>query len=82
MGFALVFGGGAAVDWYTRKDTFPYVSGFVPVVISWFSSPILACIVTFIMYLIVRFLVLRRKNSTKIAYLVRGPGVLQTKHRP
>lgn len=35
IGFALAFGGGAAVTWYEPKSEFPYVSGIVPVVLSW-----------------------------------------------
>ena len=70
MGFSLVFAGGAGVNWSKKTDTFPYVSGFVPVVLSWFVSPIAAAMVSGIIFLLVRTLVLRRQNSTKVAIWV------------
>lgn len=56
---------------YAPSDKFPYISGMVPVFISWFLSPLLAGLVTLIIFLIIRTVVLRRANSTKIAYWVR-----------
>ena len=70
MGFSLVYAGAAGVNWSTRTKTFPYVSGFVPVVLSWFVSPIAAGLVSAIIFLLIKYLVLRRKNSTKIAIWV------------
>uniref|UniRef100_A0A383VLB7 Phosphate transporter n=1 Tax=Tetradesmus obliquus TaxID=3088 RepID=A0A383VLB7_TETOB len=70
IGFALVFGGGDAVVWYEPKADFPYVGGIVPIVISWFLSPLLAAAITLVLFLLVRTLVLRRVNSTKIAFYV------------
>jgi solute carrier family 20 (sodium-dependent phosphate transporter) len=70
MGFALVFGGGNAVVWYEPKSEFPYVAGIVPIVVSWFTSPLLAALITLFLFLIIRTLVLRRKNSTSIAFWV------------
>eukprot|EP00877_Chromochloris_zofingiensis_P004930 jgi/Chrzof1/14438/Cz09g02260.t1 len=68
IGFALAFGGGAAVTWYEPKKDFPYVAGIVPVCLSWVVSPVAAGLVCLIMFLIVRTAVLRRRNSLKIAY--------------
>jgi sodium-dependent phosphate transporter len=70
MGFSLVFAGGEGVVWNRPKEEFPYVDGFVPVVLSWFVSPIAAGLVACIIFLLVRTLVLRRINSTKIAIWV------------
>ena len=70
MGFALVFGGASAVVWYEPIKDFPYVAGVVPVVISWFLSPLLAALITFVLFLIIRTFVLRRANSTKIVFWV------------
>ncbi|WIA18457.1 hypothetical protein OEZ85_009915 [Tetradesmus obliquus] len=70
IGFALVFGGGNAVVWYEPKADFPYVGGIVPVVISWFLSPLMAALITLVLFLLVRTLVLRRAASTKIAFWV------------
>jgi phosphate/sulfate permease len=73
MGFALVFAGGKGVVWFRPKPDFPYVDGFVPVVLSWFISPVASGIVAAILFLLVRTLVLRRINSTKIAIWVSAP---------
>jgi sodium-dependent phosphate transporter len=70
VGFSLVYGGADAVIWWERKADFPYVGGMVPIVLSWVISPVLACLMAFLLFVITRFLVLRRKNSTKIAYWV------------
>ena len=45
LGFALVFGGQGAVVWNDKNivngvNAFPYSKGLVPVVCSWFVSPI------------------------------------------
>ena len=70
MGFALVFGGSSAVVWFEPKAEFPFIGGVVPIVISWFLSPLAAALITLIMFLIVRTAVLRRKNSTKLAFIL------------
>ena len=70
MGFALVFGGADAVVWYEPSPDFPFMKGIGPIIISWFLSPVLAAIITLIIFLIVRTLVLRRPNSTKVAFWV------------
>lgn len=67
MGFSLVFGGASGVNWNKKTKDFPYVSGFVPVVMSWFISPLAAALVAGIIFLLIRTLVLRRRNSTKVA---------------
>ncbi|WIA09366.1 hypothetical protein OEZ85_008772 [Tetradesmus obliquus] len=46
------------------------LGGIAPIVISWFMSPLLAALITFVLFLAVRTLVLRRANSTKIAFYV------------
>jgi sodium-dependent phosphate transporter len=70
IGFSIVFAGGSGVIWYAPAKDFPYIAGIVPVVISWFLSPLLAALITLILFLIVRTVVLRRANSTKIAFWV------------
>lgn len=55
---------------YEPKADFPYVNGIVPIVISWFLSPIAAAIVCLVIFLLVRTAVLRRSNSTKLAFYV------------
>ncbi|KAI8470032.1 MAG: phosphate transporter family-domain-containing protein [Monoraphidium minutum] len=78
MGFALVYGGSSAVNWYTRTSTFPYVGGVVPVVLSWVISPVLAGLVAAGLFLLIRTLVLRRRNSTAISYWALPAFVLVT----
>lgn len=68
MGFALVYGGGAAVKWNDCKPDFPWSVGFLPVALSWFISPVTASILSSTIFLLNRHLVLRRKNSTNIAF--------------
>lgn len=70
MGFALVFAGADGVVWYEPTKDFPYVAGIVPIIISWFLSPLLAALITLVLFLIIRTLVLRQANSTKIAFWV------------
>lgn len=67
IGFALVYGGGDAVVWAGHKSTFPYVSGFVPIVVSWFISPLLAGIAAVILYCGGRFLFLERAYAVRVA---------------
>lgn len=67
IGFALVYGGGDAVVWAGHKSTFPYVSGFVPIVVSWFISPLLAGIAAAILYCAGRYLFLERAYAVRIA---------------
>jgi sodium-dependent phosphate transporter len=70
LGFALVYGGSNAVVWYEPIKDFPFVAGIVPVVISWFLSPLLAGLITLVLFVLIRSIVLRRANSTKIAFWV------------
>lgn len=64
VGMTIAIRGGDAVVWYRHApEAFPYIKGMVPVLLSWFVSPILAFIATSILFLGVRTLVLRRKNS-------------------
>ncbi|CAG9567276.1 phosphate-Repressible Phosphate Permease-like protein [Leishmania major strain Friedlin] len=67
IGFALVYGGGDAVVWAGRKQAFPYVSGFVPIVISWFVSPLLAGLAAAVLYSMARFLLLERTFAVRLA---------------
>jgi sodium-dependent phosphate transporter len=68
LGFSFVWGGANAVNWYTwNPSLIPPFGGVVPIILSWFISPILTGIASaFIMFLI-RHLILRRKNSVVLA---------------
>lgn len=68
----------SALPRYARTSSFPYISGIVPVVLSWVVSPVLAGLVSGILFIIIRTLVLRRKNSTAISYWALPVFVLVT----
>lgn len=68
MGFALVYGGADAIIWSASIPDFPYVTGVVPIVISWITSPLFAAILAGMLYFFVRTGIMRRTNSTKLAY--------------
>ncbi|KPA73630.1 phosphate-repressible phosphate permease [Leptomonas pyrrhocoris] len=67
IGFALVYGGGDAVVWAGHKSTFPYVSGVVPIVVSWFVSPLLAGLAAAILHCAGRYLFLERAYAVRLA---------------
>lgn len=69
MGIALAWGGAKAVVWNDSAPTeFPYVKGFVVIVISWFLSPIVSGIAAAAFFLATRTAILRRKNSFMLAF--------------
>ncbi len=67
MGFALVYGGINGVIWSKQIGSFPFVGGFLPVVLSWFFSPCIGGILGAIIFNLCRFCILRRQNSTNLA---------------
>lgn len=67
MGFALVYGGAGAVVWNKRINDFPFVSGVLSIVISWFASPLIAGLIAFTLFFIMRLAVLRTKDSVSRA---------------
>ncbi len=67
MGFSLVYGGWDGVVWHKEKGDFPYTSGFLPVVLSWFFSPIIGGVLSSIIFYLNRLLILRRNNSANLA---------------
>lgn len=69
LGFAMVYGGPNAVIWNEKKDDFPYVSGLVPVVLSWFVSPICAAILGSIIFLLCRTFILRSDQAVVRAFI-------------
>ena len=54
------------------------MGGVVPVVLSWVISPVLAALVSGALFVIIRTLVLRRKNSTAISYWALPAFILVT----
>jgi phosphate/sulfate permease len=64
MGYSLVFGGVNGVLWNEKKGDFPFSRGFLPVVLSWFVSPLIGGILSSIIFILNRWCILRRSNST------------------
>lgn len=64
MGFSLVYGGWNGVLWNKQKGDFPFSTGFLPVVLSWFFSPLIGGILSSVIFSVNRVAILRRKNST------------------
>jgi solute carrier family 20 (sodium-dependent phosphate transporter) len=69
LGFALAYGGKEAVVWADKQDDFPYYKGFVTIVMSWFMSPIISGGLAAIIFIINRYLILRRERSTLYAFI-------------
>ena len=63
MGFSLVYKGADGVVWLKSIPDFPYVAGFVPIVISWISSPIITAIISASIYSIVRYGIIKSSNA-------------------
>ena len=64
MGFSLVWGGVKGVNWASpAKGQIPPFSGVVPIVVSWFASPIVTGCLSALLFMLLRTLVLRRKNA-------------------
>lgn len=78
MGFTLVWKGTDAVIWSEPINEFPYVKGVVPIVVSWVTSPIMSSLLAMTLFFVNRMLVLRRQNSTFLAYYALPPLVFTT----
>lgn len=68
VGFALVAGGTDAVIWVKSKDEFPFFSGFLAVIASWFVSPVCSGIVVCVVFFFLRTFVLRSKHSFTLSF--------------
>jgi len=81
IGFAMVAGGKDAVNWAVKDPsgaTFPPYTGVLPIVLSWFISPILTSLGAALIFFLVRTLVLRRANGKNLALWLLPPFVLLT----
>jgi sodium-dependent phosphate transporter len=63
MGFSLVYKGADGVVWLKSIPDFPYVAGFVPIVISWVSSPIICAIISAAIYSTIRYTIIKSQNA-------------------
>ena len=61
IGFSLVYAGSSGVLWYVPDPTsFPPYKGLVPIVVSWFFSPIFCAIAAASIFLSLKYTILRR----------------------
>jgi sodium-dependent phosphate transporter len=63
MGFSLVYKGVDGVVWIKSIPDFPYVAGFVPIVISWVSSPIIAGAISAGIYSSIRYGIIKSEHA-------------------
>lgn len=63
MGFSLVYKGADGVVWLKSVPDFPYVAGFVPIVISWVSSPIICAIISSGIYTAIRYSIIKSEHA-------------------
>lgn len=71
IGFALVFRGGSAVQWATPDpNSFPPYKGVVPIILSWFFSPVLTGFASAMIFLAVRTVVMRHSNARNRVFWV------------
>ncbi|GLI68407.1 hypothetical protein VaNZ11_012794, partial [Volvox africanus] len=68
LGFAFVYGGPKAVVWLEPQEEFPYMKGMVPIVVSWFVSPLISGLATAFLFFLVRTAILRRERSLDLAF--------------
>jgi len=78
VGFALAFKGSEAVVWNEETLEFPFRKGITVIIISWFTSPVFACVGAVIIFWLCRTLVLRRENSFKKSFYVLPAAILLT----
>lgn len=68
IGFGLIFGGADAIVWNEKIPDFPYRRGVVTIFLSWFISPVLAGCFGAILFLLNKFIILRRKEPFNWAF--------------
>lgn len=69
IGFSIVFGGSEAVIWKADSPTFPYITGFVVIVMSWITSPIFSAVLSSTIYGFIRRFVLQGDHAaTRATY--------------
>ena len=71
IGFALVHAGSNGVLWdVASPNAFPPYAGVVPIVVSWFFSPIFSGVASYLIFVTVRTFVLRSSEPVKRSYYV------------
>lgn len=71
MGFSLVYAGGSAVLWAERQPgAFPPYGGIVPIIVCWFFAPVATGLLSALMFFVIRFCILRRKNGVMLTCIM------------
>lgn len=78
MGFSLVYKGVDGVVWSKPATEFPYVQGFVPIVVSWITSPLISGIISAFIYLVLKRFVFHSKNNIQRSIYILPPLVFLT----
>ncbi|KAJ9532650.1 hypothetical protein QJQ45_010711 [Haematococcus lacustris] len=79
IGFGLIYDGNNAVLWKVDDpSSFPPYKGVVPIIVSWFFSPVFTALVSGFFFLCIRTLVLRRTNAYQLSFWVLPPAVTLT----
>lgn len=67
------------MQWATPDPTqFPPYKGVVPIIMSWFFSPVLTGLASALIFSVIRALVMRRKNAADLVFWVLPPAVFIT----
>lgn len=69
IGFSMVYGGDKSIVWVESKDSFPYIKGVVPIIISWFTSPFISGVLSCIIFIVNKKLIIERDDNTYYFYL-------------
>jgi sodium-dependent phosphate transporter len=78
IGFSLVYKGVDGVVWTKSIPDFPYVTGVVPIVISWISSPIITGLFSAIIYKLIQYFIVHSKYSVYRSVYLLPPVVFAT----
>ena len=74
MGFAIVYDGSNGVKWAERDtNSFPPYKGVLPIVLGWFIAPVLSAAASAFFFVVLRSLVLRRRNAYQLSFWVLPP---------
>jgi len=78
MGFSLVYKGVDGVVWMKSIPDFPYVAGFVPIIISWVSSPIITAVISGGFYSFISYFIFNSEHSVQRSIYFLPPIVFLT----
>lgn len=73
IGIGIALGGSHCVNWYERKDTFPFVGGVSGIAASWVISPLFSALIAVVLFGTTRSMVLRKNFESirvNVAYCI------------